>query len=277
MSTILSLKQNYKDIRLIGKGSAGVVYSATRISDSLRVAIKVLWYSDDDESKLNQIISEIRALTLLKNDTSGFFPKLYDIIETSLTTILILELLPGTELYAYVEKHGRVSEDTFRLIFKKIVLAVNHLHTKYNLIHGDLKLENIVYDPESGRLCLIDFGFSKFCLDENEIPIPHTAACGSTHYVSPEILFGKEYDGRLVDVWALAILLYASLLGKFPFDGKTANQVLLKIKQGKFSYPADTQISENLKDLFSGCLAKYPPGRWTVSILLECDWMKNVM
>ena len=89
------------------------------------------------------------------------------------------------------------------------------LHQK-NLVHRDLKLENIVLESEDSlKIKIVDLGILGQ-KDEDETNI------GSLHYMAPEIL--KEEMSNTdtpLDVWSLGIILYLLLFGSFPFKGKT--------------------------------------------------------
>lgn len=70
-------------------------------------------------------------------------------------------------------------------------------------------------DETHTRARLIDFGFST-CFDhQRKVKI----FCGTPSYMAPEIVKKIEYSGPPVDIWALGVLLYALLCGRFPFKG----------------------------------------------------------
>lgn len=81
-------------------------------------------------------------------------------------------------------------------------------------MHRDIKLENVIIKPSNLDLRLIDFGFAV----RNDKKL--TIFCGTPSYMAPEIVKKQEYYGKPADVWALGVLLFAMLYGKFPFKGK---------------------------------------------------------
>ena len=81
-----------------------------------------------------------------------------------------------------------------------------------NVTHRDIKLENILLDETRTRVKLIDFGFSACIPYEKKV-------CGTPSYMAPEIVSKIEYSGPPADIWALGVLLYALLCGRFPFKG----------------------------------------------------------
>ena len=71
---------------------------------------------------------------------------------------MLLEYLPGGELYQIMKKH-MLNEEGQRFYLAEVVLAIEKLHSM-NIIYRDLKPENMLIDKH-GHIKLIDFGFSK--------------------------------------------------------------------------------------------------------------------
>jgi calcium-dependent protein kinase len=96
----------------------------------------------------------------------------------------------------------------------------------------DLKLENFIFETVSrdSNLKLIDFGLSKY-LDESELL---GALVGTPYYIAPEV-WNDKYDEKC-DHWALGVCAYTLLLGEFPFDATSVDDLKLKIKYSEPSY-----------------------------------------
>jgi protein-serine/threonine kinase len=69
--------------------------------------------------------------------------------------------LPGMDLFDYVELRSNMTEEECRNIFRQVVDAIHHLHTKALVVHRDIKDENVILDGE-GRIKLIDFGSAAY-------------------------------------------------------------------------------------------------------------------
>ena len=95
---------------------------------------------------------------------------------------------------------------------------------------------------------IIDFGFSICIPNDKKLKI----FCGTPSYMSPEIVSKIEYNGAKADCWALGILLYTLLCGKFPFKGVNDNDLFKKIKRNKFELPLN--LSEESKRLITTIL-----------------------
>ena len=126
-----------------------------------------------------------------------------------------MELGGYSSLHAYLKtKMGRkVDEDEAKRLFKQIVEGIDYMHKK-SVAHRDIKLENILLD-ENNSIKIIDFGFSITMQNDRLLNI----FCGTPSYMSPELAIKKDYYGWHADVWALGVLLYVFLCGKFPFKG----------------------------------------------------------
>ena len=83
------------------------------------------------------------------------------------------------------------------------------------MTHRDIKLENVLLDRSCRIVKLIDFGFSTCVPNDKKIKL----FCGTPSYMAPEIVMKEEFRGPPADIWALGVLLYALLSGKFPFKG----------------------------------------------------------
>ena len=127
--------------------------------------------------------------------------QLHEVYETDTELILIQELALGASLLEYVKK-GTFSEKEAAFIIQSVIQTLMQLHEK-QIIHRDIKLENIVYDSKSRQLRLIDFGLST-----TKDNINLFRKCGTPGYVAPEILRNEDYD-ETVDYFSLGVVLYA--------------------------------------------------------------------
>jgi serine/threonine protein kinase len=101
------------------------------------------------------------------------------------------------------------------------------------VVHRDIKLENIRYNPITGMVKLLDFGFASFYMPFQALK----TNCGSPCYAAPEIYDNVPYDGTLVDVWSLGICLYGMVVGSLPFDGADFKSLASKVRLGRTEYP----------------------------------------
>ncbi len=117
-----------------------------------------------------------------------------------------------------------IREATARRIFKQVAEGVAYLHS-HNIVHRDLKLDNILIEESTRMVKLIDFGFSVVVGNGVKLKV----FCGTPSYMAPEIVRKHEYDGKPVDIWALGVLLFVLLTGTFPFRGISEQDLYQKI------------------------------------------------
>lgn len=115
----------------------------------------------------------------------------------------------------------------------------------HKICHRDLKLENILVD-EANIVKVIDFGFSSRSNQKL------SNYCGTPPYMAPEITLKCPYFGEPADMWALGIILYLMLVGKFPFRATSEKELYRIIQQGKFE--VGEGLSVEAKDMLSRLL-----------------------
>lgn len=93
-------------------------------------------------------------------------------------------------------------------IMKQLLQAVCYMHNR-RVIHRDLKLENIILTKEK-QCKIIDFGW---CVQSIK---KRSTFCGTTEYLTPEMILGQEYSSE-VDIYCLGVILYELLFLKSPF------------------------------------------------------------
>ena len=81
------------------------------------------------------------------------------------------------------------------------------------ICHRDIKIDNIIYNEESKKVKIIDFGFA---ISAKE---PIRTISGTPAYQAPELLMNREYLGPPADMWAVGVMMYVLLTGFLPFKG----------------------------------------------------------
>ena len=120
------------------------------------------------------------------------------------------------------------------------------------------------------ELKLIDFGCSKIFSPQKKTTFEDTI--GTLVYCSPEVLKNK-YDQKC-DIWSCGVIMYLLLCGKFPFSGKSEEEITKKILFGKLNFNSKQfqNVSESAKDLIIKCLNKDKNKRITVKQALHHEF-----
>jgi len=104
----------------------------------------------------------------------------------------------------------RLDEDVARQYFQQMIQALEYCHS-LNVIHRDLKPQNILYDPDKDCIKIVDFGLSTL-LKEKDQKIRDMG--GTTSYLAPEIFnMSSGYSGQAADIWSIGVILFNCCTG----------------------------------------------------------------
>ena len=159
----------------------------------------------DDETFLDLFVREAWNAARLK---AGFFPKAV-IPKKRTHRYYIMNQLPGDNLKAVIKKRALSTEDAVAMA--KTLLKAGQYLIRFDLVHGDIKPENImVYErKEKHYFKLIDFGSIV------ELYSTDTRA-GTPSYLAPERFSGTAIS-ESTEIFAIGVTLYESLTGKYPY------------------------------------------------------------
>ncbi|XP_011830532.1 PREDICTED: MAP/microtubule affinity-regulating kinase 4 [Mandrillus leucophaeus] len=191
--------------------------------------------------------------------------KLFEVIETEKTLYLVMEYASAGEVFDYLVSHGRMKEKEARAKFRQIVSAVHYCHQK-NIVHRDLKAENLLLDAEA-NIKIADFGFS----NEFTLGSKLDTFCGSPPYAAPELFQGKKYDGPEVDIWSLGVILYTLVSGSLPFDGHNLKELRERVLRGKYRVPF--YMSTDCESILRRFLVLNPAKRCTLEQIMKDKWI----
>ena len=265
--------KKYKIVDKLGSGSFGKVFLAENKYTKEKVAMKEIKKSNKDLLSDGEIKDEIDILKSLDH------PDIVRIIESFNTKdsyVLVTEYCEGGELYDQVR--NQLSETQIAVIFKQLLSGLAYLHS-HNIVHRDLKLENIlIQEIEKSKttgedlfnIKIIDFGTARI-FDNNKKP---KSIVGSSYYIAPEVL-NQKY-GKECDLWSVGVILYMFIVGHAPFDGCDDEEITGNIQKG--IYKKDDKrwkkASKEVKDLIQKLLIYNPKKRLTALQALRHPWFK---
>lgn len=212
----------YEIVDLLGHGGMGTVYRGVQPQIGKQVAIKVLnaqvaGVTDAGARFLReaQVVNRIGHPGLVDIFAFGELPNGQH--------YLIMELLSGESLAARMAR-GPFSFPELLDIFTQILDALRAAHD-HGVVHRDLKPDNIHLSsagPQTAsglRVKILDFGLAK---DLDSDSVTHTGiALGTPRYMAPEQSRGGKYVDRRADLYAVGLMLYEALTGRFPFSAPT--------------------------------------------------------
>jgi serine/threonine protein kinase len=185
--------------------------------------------------KYSQALVERQVLVEARHP---FIVQLHWTFQTRSHLYFVLEFCAGGELYYHLSRLGRFDENSARFYFSEILLGLEYLHTR-NIIHRDLKVENILLDEE-GHVRLTDFGVSKFATNDND---KFTSVVGTSEYFPPEMIKREGY-GKPFDFYCLGCCLYFMLTGRLPhYNGDVGKMARMRVQGAPLPFPPDVSIS----------------------------------
>lgn len=201
-----------------------------------------------------------------------------EVVVTPRSLCIVLDYATAGELFQYVKRLGRLSEDHARYFFQQLVSGVSFCHDK-GISHRDLKLENaLIHVTPDGPpvLKVCDFGFSKHAENDSQ---PKSVR-GTVEYLAPEVVlcsYLHQYDGWQSDVWSCGVILYLMLCGCYPYGDAAASvaESVRKTVNVQYSFPQHVTLSEDCRDLISQIFVKDPRKRITISGIKHHLWFRT--
>ena len=144
-------------VGFVGTGTFGRVRLVQHKPTSKYYALKILKKSEIIRLKQVQHIQS--EVTLLKLISHPFIVNLMGHFQDEKKLYMILQYVPGGELFSHLRREGRFSDDHGRYYAAEIVLAFAYMHS-LKVVYRDLKPENLLISPE-GHMAITDFGFAK--------------------------------------------------------------------------------------------------------------------
>jgi len=243
--------EDFDLLKVLGKGGFGKVMLVRKKGTTDIYAMKVL--KKEAVIRRNQVAHTKTETHILKQIRHPFLTRMYFAFQSEGKLYMVLNYLPGGELFYRLKREGRFSVERVRLYTAEIALGLGHLHS-LDMIYRDLKPENILLD-EVGHICLTDFGLSK-----ESVSTPNAARtfCGTPEYLAPEILQGVGH-GKGVDWWSLGTLIFEMLTGLPPFYSRNINHMYEKILKAELRCPSF--LPADVKSLVEGLLIRDPVKR----------------
>eukprot|EP01129_Flabellula_baltica_P002116 TRINITY_DN11967_c0_g1_i1.p1 TRINITY_DN11967_c0_g1~~TRINITY_DN11967_c0_g1_i1.p1 ORF type:complete len:404 (+),score=87.46 TRINITY_DN11967_c0_g1_i1:44-1255(+) len=228
-------KEDFQIVQMIGEGNFGEVYSVRY--KGMRYAMKVVNMETENPKYTERLHAELYILSRVR---SPFVAELKYCVKDDDKLCLIMKEYTGGELSDLLEMNSRFPESVARFYASEILLALQHLHSKF-VLYRDLKPENILLDQD-GHVVLIDFGLSKILESKNKYT---NSFVGTPEYLSPEIIQGDDYSFA-TDFWCFGCLVYEMLVGIPPFEGEDFHDLAQQIVLDDVIVPHD--ISQTASD-----------------------------
>lgn len=262
----------YQLTKLLGQGTFGAVFEATDDlfqSQPKAIKLSVAISSDKLFFREAKLLGEIRHDNVVKVHDYG--------VEEGIPYI-VMDLLEGDSVDKLLQKfQGRLPEPMLVKFVREIGSALHNVHLK-NLVHRDLKPNNIIFAKTGGvdhlgqpimRFVLLDFGIAGRLDPQSSLRHTSVQGAGTLEYMAPEQAQSQESTSR-TDVYSFGVMLYQFLTGRVPFPA-TGNthlavaQVITALIQNPPPPFKDVdpklEVRPGIEELVMQCLAKKPEDR----------------
>ncbi|XP_068731509.1 uncharacterized protein [Montipora capricornis] len=206
----------------IGAGNFGTVFRSTK--DGYPVAVKIL----KDVENLKQVKYFEREVDLLRKAKHANIVEVFECIAIDNQLAIVMELVEGGNLKAFLKNHfdgGERKEFTVRFI-EHIGSAIEHLHS-LNIIHRDVKPDNILLSKDHKLLKLGDFGLALATEGTKQTK----SMMGSWRYMAPEVRKSRGHYSKKADVYSFGLCLTEVLSGQDVFGHISEDVDVMKRKE----------------------------------------------
>lgn len=220
--------RRYRILSELGRGAMGVVYEAEHLELGKTVALKVLF--PDEDAREDQVARFRREAAAVQRLRHEHIVPVHDFGTDGEVYYLTMDLVPGREsLHTRLKDEEDPPSLRWRLeTLVQVARAAHHAHS-HGVVHRDLKPANVLLHPERGAM-VADFGLAK---DEEaeaaELTRTHDRL-GTPLFMAPEqIRRGAGTVDQRADVWALGVMLFAAVTGRYPFRSRTVMDLYVRI------------------------------------------------
>lgn len=257
---MIPFAEKYDILETVYRSSSSIIFRALDTNNQNKIIIKTLNIDLYDLDNLNKLKHEYKLLKELQGD---FVVKAFEFINMENRFSMVIEDFGAVSLAQYIQS-SRLELREFLSIAVKICECLEFVHQK-NIIHKDINPSNIVYNPRTGVIKLIDFGISSE-YDFESLPLINPNILeGTIAYISPEQTgrMNRPIDYR-TDFYSLGVTLYELASLQLPFPAlNPAEMVHCHIAVNpKPVHEVNSTIPKAVSAIISKLMSKIPEDRY---------------
>jgi len=244
--------RRYRIERVVGEGGMGRVYKATDMAIDEAIAIKILSFSlGSNHGMLDQFKRELKLARRIRhrNVVASFH-----LGESQGRSYITQEYIDAENLSVLVERRGPLGQAEALGLIRQVLRGLKAAH-ELEIVHRDIKASNILVNKE-GMAFVTDFGLATSVAQSGTGDL-----AGTPQYMAPELFSGGSATPSS-DFYALGVLTYFLLTGKFPFPGKQLSDLYhAHAKLAPHTIPPRLAVAPQIHRLYERMLDKDPFGR----------------
>ncbi|MBT4725358.1 MAG: serine/threonine protein kinase, partial [Planctomycetaceae bacterium] len=258
------LLDNYRLIKIIGRGGMGIVYEAEHRTMKHRVAVKVISSKvTANNSTLRRFFREVEVAAKLSHPN---IVTAIDANQTGKKYYMVMELVQGEDLGVIVQRETVLTVPEVIGYMTQAAVGIAYAHNQ-GVIHRDIKPHNMLLDND-GVIKILDMGLVSLQRpqgsDDDDSITQHNQIIGTVDYMSPEQADDVHHVDQRADIYSLGCSIFRLLVGHPPFPGSSAIQKLLSHRDDPIPSLHDSRddIPDLLDQIFRRMLAKDPNNRY---------------
>ena len=217
-------------LKELTRGGMAVIFIAYQQTLRRQIAVKVLPRSHLTPKTAELFQTEAEAAATLSHPN---IIQIYEVGETDEFLYFTMQLVRGSSLWSILKRTGRQIISSKRIlpvkntieIIIQVLDALEYAHQN-QIIHRDIKPQNVLIENHSRRPMISDFGLARLLTGEID---PSPVAGGTPLYMAPEQIINREVDRR-VDIYAAGTMLFQMLVPALPIRSYGSHEALLKDK-----------------------------------------------
>jgi serine/threonine protein kinase len=223
---------NYDLLEKVAEGGMGAIYRGRHRDNGQIVAIKIMPpHLAQNPVLLKRFEQEFRAASRLDHPN---IVRAIDYSDNGNAPFLVMEFVEGESLGQKLEREGRMSETEAVRIIAQVAQGLHRAH-KQNLVHRDVKPDNILVTPD-GIAKLADLGLVKET--ETDLNLTRTGrGLGTPHFMAPEQFRNAKNADIRCDIYSLGATLYQMVTGELPFRSNGPLDAWMKKVQNDLTPP----------------------------------------
>ncbi|MDE5106431.1 MAG: AAA family ATPase, partial [Trichodesmium sp. St17_bin3_1_1] len=265
------METNYNISKQIYESANSLVFQGLLKPNNQPIILKILKENYPTPSELTRYKQEYEVTRSLNNNVENIII-VYDLNRYKNSLVMLLEDFGGQSLKLLLPQTQLTLEE-FLTIAIKITESLAVIH-KNNIIHKDINPSNIIYNPQTGQLKIIDFGISTRLSQEYITVLPPHQLEGTLAYIAPEQTgrMNRGIDYRS-DFYSLGVTFYELLTNQLPFETNDPIELVhCHIAQQPLPpHELNPNIPNSVSNIIIKLLAKAPEERYQNALGIQAD------